>query len=280
MVETAVDNAHWFITFFNNYYQVALKVLIILVGGLAGLYFFSRFIGKVFTHYTNKHIGILIRKMVWYLGLVIIVVMVLSELGYNIATLLGAAGVFGVAVGLASQTSLSNVVSGIFLLSEVSFKYNDLLSVGDIKGYVDSIDLLAVKLRTSDNRLIRIPNESLIKTMFINETYFSMRRFDFALLLQTDENIPRAMKIIESVIADNEHALQKPEPFILFDALEGSGIRVVVGAWARQESFLKLKQTLLNQIKERFEQEGVTLSHPQMEVNLQPFPDIRPNSPR
>ena len=76
----------------------------------------------------------------------------------------GTAGIAGIAIGFASQTSVSNIISGIFLISERPFSVGDQIQVGTTKGIILSIDLLSVKLRTFENQLIRIPNESLIKS--------------------------------------------------------------------------------------------------------------------
>ena len=75
----------------------------------------------------------------------------------------------------ASQTSVSNIISGIFLISEQPFQVGDLIKVGETKGVVLSIDLLSIKLRTFDNQLVRIPNENLIKNELSNITRFPIR---------------------------------------------------------------------------------------------------------
>lgn len=266
--------------FMLTYYQTFVSVLLVLCVGFGILYVVSRFIGRVFVHYTNHHVGKLVRKIVWYAGSALIIALVLSQLGYNITTVIGAAGVFGIAIGLASQTSLSNVISGVFLLSEVLFKYDDLLEVGGIKGYVDSVGLLAIKLRTVDNRLVRVPNEYLIKNIFINESFFSTRRFDLVLLLRNNVNIPHAISVIDGVIKNNIYALKQPEPSIVFEKIDESGLRVIVGAWAQQDKYINLKNSLLNQIKERFEAENIPFSYPTLEVSLNSMSDVQPNSPR
>ncbi|MDZ7816437.1 MAG: mechanosensitive ion channel [Planctomycetota bacterium] len=100
----------------------------------------------------------------------------LDELGYKLTALLGAAGIAGIAIGFAAQTSLSNIISGFFLLSERPFAQGDLVQCGSDTGFVLSVSLLSVKMRTFDNKLIRIPNENLIKKEVYNLTKFPIRR--------------------------------------------------------------------------------------------------------
>jgi len=267
------------VEFVITHYRIFLNVITVLFIGLGSVFLLSRFIGKVFTHYTNRHVGILVRKTIWYIGFGLIIVIVLSQLGYDITTLIGAAGVFGIAIGLASQTSLSNVISGIFLLSEVAFKHNDIVEVGDIKGRVDSIDLLSIKLRTVDNRLVRVPNEHLIKTVFVNESFFATRRFDCIILLHNTVNVSHAISVIEGVIKNNTYALKQSEPYIALETVEEAGLRIIVGTWTQQDNYIALKKSLLLQIKERFDAENIPFSYPHLEVVLNSLSNVEPHRP-
>ena len=120
----------------------------------------------------------IVDKIISYSGITILLMVILSELGVNLTAILGAAGVLGIAIGVASQKSLGNMVSGLFLLSEKSFEIGDVLMIDDKVGIVQDVDLLALKIRTFDNKLIRIPNETLISTMVTNITKYPIRRVD------------------------------------------------------------------------------------------------------
>src|SRR5690606_3033117 len=123
-------------------------------------------------------------------------------LGFSLSVLLGAAGVLSVALGFASQTSASNLISGLFLIGEQPFQLGDTIKVGNTTGEVLSIDLLSVKLRTFDNLYVRIPNESLIKSEMTNLTRFPIRRFDLLIGVAYKENISQVRQIMQNV-ADN-----------------------------------------------------------------------------
>ena len=100
----------------------------------------------------------------------------LDQLGADLSVLFGAAGIITLALGFASQTSASNLISGIFLIGDNTFSVGDTISVGSTTGQVLSIDLLSVKLRKFDNVLVRIPNETLIKTEVTTLTRFPIRQ--------------------------------------------------------------------------------------------------------
>ncbi len=142
---------------------LARSVFILLVGFIVARVVRS-VIGRLLQKHASNHHLTLWRRGAYYLVLGLFVISALRELGFNLGVLVGAAGIVSVAVGFASQTSASNLISGLFLLAEKPFQIGDVIKVGDTTGEVLTIDLLSVKLRTYDNLYVRIPNESLIKS--------------------------------------------------------------------------------------------------------------------
>ncbi len=153
--------------------------------------------------------------LVNYGGGTILLLTVMAELGFKISTLLGAAGVLGVAIGFASQTSLSNLISGIFLIWERPFEIGDVINIGDVTGIVEEIDLLSAKIRKFDNTLVRIPNETLIKTSFTNVTRFPIRRMDIPIGVAYKEDISKVIEILTDVADNNPYCLDEPAPLII-----------------------------------------------------------------
>ena len=140
----------------------------------------------------------------------------MRELGFSLAVIMGAAGVLTVALGFASQTTASNLISGLFLIGERSFEIGDLIRVGTTTGEVLSIDALSVKLRTFDNLFVRIPNESLIKSEVTTLTRFPIRRLDLLLGVAYKEDIGRVQKVLTEVADRNPLCLDEPPPLFIF----------------------------------------------------------------
>lgn len=145
--------------FFSHTLVSALLTLII---GIAIAIALARLAGKLVQRHGSAHLAMIARKAVFYIGLIIVIATTLMALDVNLTAALGAAGILTFAIGFASQTSLSNLISGLFLLGERPFEVGDLIIVGGTRGIVLSIDLLSVKLRTPDNLFVRLPNESKI----------------------------------------------------------------------------------------------------------------------
>jgi len=255
-----------------NLGQVVVVTLVglVLVRGLA------RLLRRVFAKRLTRQGLLVLEKAVLYSGSILVLITALSQLGFKLGALLGAAGVAGVAIGFAAQTSLSNLISGLFLIGEEPFEVGDLISVGDISGVVESIDLLSVKLRPPDNRFIRVPNEMLIKTPVINITHFPIRRIDLAIGVAYKEDLRQVMQILLEVADRNPWSLDEPAPVIIFDGFGDSGMNLKLGVWVAKTDVLALRNSLLVEIKERFDREGIEIPFPHRTLHAgdatAPFP--------
>lgn len=156
----------------SNINNIALRLSVLLFIAFPACFILSKVVGKISRKKLGAHIGILIQKILLYGGIIAVIITILLELGFNLGALLGAAGIMSVAVGFASQTSLSNIIIGVFLYGEKPFGVGDVIRIGDKVGAVLSIDLLSVKLRLFNNEFVRIPNETMIKTEVTNVTKF------------------------------------------------------------------------------------------------------------
>lgn len=242
--------------------QKVLRVGLTLLMGIMALRFLLYLSSKTFLKRLSEHSRLIIRNILLYTGSTILVITVLRQIGLDVSTLLGAAGIIGVAVGFASQTSVSNVISGIFLLSEKPFEVGDVIRVGDKTGIVSSIDLMSVKIRTFDNLFIRIPNQLVLNTEVTNITRFPIRRMDIALQVAYKENLERVRTVLLELVEANPYALKEPEPLFLLKDFGESGIELLLGVWFQKQDFLNLKNSFIREIKERFDQEHIEIPFP------------------
>ncbi len=128
--------------------SIARAVAILVVGFIAAR-ITVYLIGRTMTKRFSEQAVMITRKVVLYSGFLIVIMVVLADLGLNLSALLGALGIAGIAIGFAAQTSVSNVISGMFLISEKPFETGDIVRVGDNTGVVLSIDLLSIKIRST-----------------------------------------------------------------------------------------------------------------------------------
>lgn len=205
-------------------------------------------------------------KAVFYIGLIVLCSVVLHELGFNLTAVIGAAGILGVAIGFASQTSLSNIISGIFLIGERPFAVGELIQSGDLIGTVIAIDLLAVKIRTPDNRLVRIPNETLLKGVVTTINRYPIRRLDVRLSVAYKEDVARVRRVLNEVADQHPLCLDEPKPLIIFDKFGDSGLEFLFAVWVTRERFLDLKNGIMDAVKARFDAEGIEIPFPHLSL--------------
>jgi small-conductance mechanosensitive channel len=243
-----------------------LRIFILMIGGIPLIFWMSKLLAVLCSKHFSQHAGVLVGRIVFYGGLLLILVTVLQELGFNVVALLGAAGVLGVAIGFASQTAVSNIISGFFLLLERPFSVGDIIKSGDTVGYVESIDLLSVHVRTSDNKLVRLPNEAMLKQSLSNVTYYPIKRIDCVISMPYAVDIEHAKSLIKHVATNNELFLKDPAVVVMVHKLAQHDFDVemriflMVRVWVATEKFLSAPAVLMQQLKDQFDKEGIVVS--------------------
>ena len=243
-----------------------LRVAALFLIGVPLVYLFSKWVRKVASVKLAPQPAMVLSKVIYYTGIVIIVFSSLRELGFHLETLLGAAGIVGIAVGFASQTSVSNIISGIFIMMERPFVINDFITVEGATGQVLSIDILSVKLRTEDNRFIRIPNETIIKNRLTNITRFPIRRLEIRLGVAYKEDIPHVRKVLMDIARDNPLCLREPAPDVILSGFGPSSIDFLFMVWATKADLQNLQNAVYEDIKRRFDEEGIEIPYPQLSL--------------
>ena len=243
-----------------------IRIIFILIIGISSIQAIAFMLRRSLRKQLSRQRMMLITRTVIYTGYTGLVLIVVKELNYDLAALFGAVGVMGIVIGVASQTSIGNIISGLFLVGEKSFELGDVVKVGDKTGTVYAIDLLSIKVRTFDNLLIRIPNQTVISTELVNITKFPIRRLDFQLGVAYKEDLRKVKTILEDVVRKNPLCLEEPEPVIIFQAFGSSSIDITLGVWFEKSNYLKVRNSVFIEIKEAFDREGIEIPFPHVSV--------------
>jgi len=253
-----------------------IRIILLVAVGFPLLLFVSSLAGRAAKKRFTAQTSMLIRKAIFYFGSILIIMTVLYQMEFKLTAILGAAGIAGIAIGFASQTSISNIISGLFLISEKPFAVGDLIQIGDTKGIVLSIDLLSVKLRTFDNQYIRIPNETLIKNQVTNVTRFPIRRLDIKLGVAYKEDLSKVREVLLDIAEKNPYCLDEPEPIVRLVNFGDSALELLFAVWCVKTDYLELSAKIMQEIKERFDAEGVEIPFPHRTLYAgaatEPFP--------
>lgn len=262
---------------------VALRVAVLLVGGWLG----ARVLGGLAVRLAkarraSRHIAQIVRRMVRYTILAITLLSVLSQLGFDLGVLVGAAGLLTIAFGFAAQTSTSNIISGLFLIGEAPFEVGDTITINGTTGEVLAIDLLSVKLRTFDNLFVRIPNETLLKSELRNLSRFPIRRLEVQLKVPYDVDFALVRKTLLDVATAHPYCFDEPAPNLVFNELGDNGYTVQYNVWVARERFLEVRASLHAQVVAALGRAGIAMAMPRMTVHadaptpLAPAPSAAP----
>lgn len=248
---------------------------LIFLAILIVIYVFFKILYKVFMKLSDAKLEPKLRlvfgKLIKYSGYVVIILTIFSKLGINFSAVLGAAGIAGIAIGFAAQTSISNIISGFFLISEKSINIGDYVSVDSgTAGTVKSIDLLSVKLVTKENKIVRVPNETLIKSNLINYSQNKIRRLSVSVSISYDESIPRVRNALLGIAEKHPLALENPPPVFIVDSFGDSAIQVTLGVWVEKEYFVDFQTSIMISIHETFKKLGISIPYPQLDIHPDP----------
>lgn len=256
--------------------KVLVRTVVLVVAGFVVAKLLSRGFARLVERELDVRRATLLRRGTYYSVLTLFLVAALHQLGFNLAVLLGAAGVLSVAIGFASQTSASNIISGLFLIAEQPFDVGDVINIGNTTGEVLSIDLMSVKLRTYDNLFVRIPNESLIKSEVKTLTKFPIRRLDLQVGVAYKEDLEQVREILLDLADRNPLSLDEPKPLIIFQGFGDSSMNVQFSVWAKRENFLEIRNRIPEEVKAAFDEAGVEIPFPHRSLYTgsvtEPFP--------
>ena len=216
----------------------------------------------------NVQQRMIIKKVINYTFYIIILMYILSLFGIKLSAIWGAAGIAGIAIGFASQTSVSNLISGLFVLGEKTMKIGDFISVGGQSGTVDSVGLLSVKIHTPDNQMIRIHNSTIINSNFTNNSFFDKRRITFSVSIDYNADMRSALEALKKVQPLCPTVLTEPAPSAWFDSFGDSGINITFAAWFQPPNLVQTKNDVFIAIKKVFDDANISIPFNRLDVSI------------
>jgi len=253
-----------------------LQAGLTLILGFAVARLAARGIGRALQKRVNAQQAMLAKRLSFYGVMSLVLISFLGQLGIDLSVLLGAAGILTIAIGFASQTSASNLVSGLFLMAEQPFVVDDWIQIDDVVGVVLGVDLLAVRIRLFDNTLVRIPNETIIKSRLTNLTRFPIRRADIKVGVAYKEDMERVQALLFEIADRNPLVLDDPRPQFFFDGYGDSALDLRLCVWTAKENITDVRNAIRMEIKEVFDREGIEIPFPHRTLYTgsvtEPFP--------
>lgn len=199
---------------------------------------------------------------------ILLVITLMSYVGFDIAGLAALIASAGLAVGLALQGSLSNFAGGVIILLLRPFRVGDFIEAAGYTGTVEKITVFYTHLVTPDNKEILIPNGTLANGSLINYSSKDTRRVDLVFGVGYDDDIIKVKNVLWDIINKNPLILKNPEAFVGISEHGASSVNFTVRVWCNKEDYWTIYFDLLEQVKLRFDHEKISIPYPQMDVHL------------
>jgi len=207
-----------------------------------------------------------LEKSIYYISIIIGFVVALPQIGVSLSGLLVAGGIMGIVLGFASQTVVSNLISGLFLLIERPIEIGDGINIGDTSGIVKDIKILSTTIRNYDGIYVRLPNDKVFNSTIQNYVAHGARRFTYTVGIRYRDDAEKAMRIILSLLDKHSFVLKEPSSEIFVEELGDSGVNLSIRIWAPSVVWYSVYKELLWKIKVTLEENGIEIPFPQRVV--------------
>jgi len=198
----------------------------------------------------------------------IAVIAALNQLGIQTTSLVAIVGAAGLAIGLALKDSLGNFAAGVMILLFKQFKAGDLIEAAGVLGVVESLNIFSTQLKTGDNKTIYVPNGKLVGDNIINYSTKPTRRVDLVIGVSYDADLSHVKSVLHDILAAEERVLKDPEPTIGVLALADNSVNFAVRPWVQSADYWTVYFDLHEEVKKRFDKEGIGIPYPQRDVHL------------
>jgi small conductance mechanosensitive channel len=246
---------------YSQHGMLVRAILILLVGILVAK-ISSVILGKMATGHFGEHIGRVTRNTIFYVLITVALITFLGVFEIELTGILAAAGILGIAIGFAAQTSVSNIISGFFIIVDRPFEIGDAIELDGHSGVILDISLLSTRIRTFDNRYLRLPNSTVANAKIVNFSKYEVRRLDLTVGIAYKEDIPRALDVIDRVVRSNVQVLLEPEPVILVTRFGDSSVDLEIRAWVERAVLFTVRSELIMGIKGAFDEAGIEIPYP------------------
>lgn len=205
---------------------------------------------------------------VYSLVLIVIAISSLTRLGVPTASLLTVLGAGSLAIGLSLKDSLSNVASGLIIISVKPFHIGDVVEINGVLGTVNQINLLNIRIKTANNDSIVIPNSKVLNDKICTKGIDGKRRLDLSIGISYDSDIDLAKSLIHQVLADHALILAEPVPVVAVKELADSAVLLAVRPWVKKGDYTMVLYDITESIKKTLDAHNVEIPFPQVDTHI------------
>ncbi len=216
----------------------------------------------------ERQLQTLLRTLVKLLLWLITAIAVFDRLGIQVTSLVAVLSVIGLAFSLALQNFLSNAAGGMQLLCSHPFQVGDWVEAGGCAGTVQEIGLFYTKLTSGDNKLIQLPNSSIVSANIINYSAVPHRRVEWSVSVSYDAPVLLVKNTVIQLVSAHPLVLSDPQVTAQVSGYGDSAVQYLIRAWCDNQDYWSVYYDVLDDIKPAFDQAGIQLTYPHLNVHL------------
>ena len=198
----------------------------------------------------------------------LVIITAIAQLGVDTSSFVTVLATVGAAIVLGLKDSMTGIVSGMIILFAKPFVKGDIVEVNGYIGKIEEIQLLYTYLMTFDNKMVVIPNNELASSTFVNYSHEDIRRVDLNFDIHYENEVEKAKALILEVVSAHKDALKEPMPYARVAQYGENAITIAMRVWTKTENYYSLKDDLLEQIKQSFDQNGIVIPYSQVDVHI------------
>ena len=265
------QNIYAFLTNPASYRRVLLVIvgiLIIIVGCKLVRKFTKKIIASRFMSRFSTTIRTFLGHTIAVALYIVVCLLGASVIGFDLSVFGALIASAGLTIGLALQGGLSNIAGGVTLVGLKPFEVGDYIEANGVSGTVTDIAIFYTTLTTPDNKKIVVPNGALSNSVIVNYSSNDTRRLDFNFKISYATDLDLAKKVLLSCAKLDERILGDPAPIVYITEHADSGVVVMLRVWVRKENYWDVNFAMIEQVKRSFDQLGVEIPFPQMDVHI------------
>ena len=213
-------------------------------------------------------VRIFVTNLLNTLLMILVFIAAINQLGIETTSIIAVLGAAGLAIGLALQGSLSNFAAGILIVIYRPYKVGDYIEAGNHAGTVKDIQIFSTVLKTPDNKIVVVPNGSIMNGSIVNYSDQDTRRVDLIVSCSYEDDIDKVRSVLEEILKKEKRILKDPKPQIAVAELADSSVNFIFRPWVKRTDYLPVYYSLLEEVKKRFDKEGISIPYPQSEVHI------------
>ena len=199
---------------------------------------------------------------------ILLALSVASSLGVDVTGVVALASVLTLAISLALQSMLANVIGGFTLLYTHPFSGGDYVEIAGQSGTVKDVGIAYTRLVTPDNKMISIPNSAVVAAQIVNYSSAGKRRVDISVTASYDAAVEKVEQALRAA-AQVPGVLEDPAPFISVTNYGDSAISYVIRVWAKTDDYWDVHFAITHNIKTQFDAHGIEMTYPHLNVHLE-----------